>query len=175
MNGRGRWPAIRCWARAVALAVCAAWPAAHASPPGAAPEPPSGAAVWQHACLRCHRGFAPDFLPVRSWRRVLDAVPGHFGASLAMGPDQRRALLGYLLAHAADVSNSPTARAVMARLADTDHPARVTATRWFRHLHQRVPRVTWSRGKVGSAANCGACHPDVERGIFDGRRVLIPE
>ena len=38
-----------------------------------------------------------------------------------------------------------------------------------------VPRATWARKSVGSAANCAACHRQAEKGVFDEDTVRIPK
>jgi hypothetical protein len=55
----------------------------------------------------------------------------------------------------------------MQGIAAKDAPLRITETRWFLHKHDEVPRAPWSRKSVGSAANCTACHPQAEKGVFD--------
>jgi nitrate/TMAO reductase-like tetraheme cytochrome c subunit len=54
-------------------------------------------------------------------------------------------------------------------------PLRITETRWFVKKHDEVPRTTWTRKSVGSAANCAACHRQAEKGLFDEDTVSIPK
>ena len=63
----------------------------------------------------------------------------------------------------------------MRRMDTNEAPLRITETRWFVRKHDEVPRATWSRKSVGSAANCAACHRQAEQGIFNEDAIRIPE
>jgi hypothetical protein len=63
----------------------------------------------------------------------------------------------------------------MQQMGPKDAPLRITETRWFVGKHDEVPRATWSRKSVGSAANCAACHQRAEQGAFDDDSVRIPK
>ncbi len=45
-------------------------------------------------------------------------------------------------------------------------PLRITATPYWQDKHQNIPDQIWHSAKVGSKANCAACHRDAERGTF---------
>ena len=47
-------------------------------------------------------GFPPQFLPERSWQKLVDTLADHFGENASLGEAQRKAVLDYLLANAAD-------------------------------------------------------------------------
>jgi nitrate/TMAO reductase-like tetraheme cytochrome c subunit len=64
---------------------------------------------------------------------------------------------------------------VMQGMDTQNPPLRITETRWFVKKHDEVPRATWSRKSVGSAANCAACHRQAEQGVFDDDSVRIPK
>ena len=53
-------------------------------------------------------------------------------------------------------------------------PLRITQTRWFAHEHGKLDAAVWKGEKVGSAANCGACHRDADTGRFSEHDVRIP-
>ena len=130
--------------------------------------------MWRNRCSGCHVAFRPDLLPAASWIALIDRLPWHFGASVEIAPAARWPIRGFLAAHAADAANSPIGVGVMSRLAAADRPLRVTGTRWFRYRHYGVARATWSHRRVLSPANCGGCHRDADRGIFDELSVDIP-
>lgn len=146
---------------------------------GAAGELPredamSGPGPWREACTTCHLAFAPQFLPGESWRSMMRLLPDHFGVVVQLPGETRGRIESWLVANAADGGRSVVGAEVMRRIAPSDRPARVTETRWFRHLHHRISRATWAHPGVLSAANCAACHRDAEQGIFDERSILIP-
>ena len=45
---------------------------------------------------------------------------------------------------------------------------------FFKFMHDEVPNSIWRRQKVGSKANCGACHPRADEGRYGEREVRIP-
>ena len=53
-------------------------------------------------------------------------------------------------------------------------PLRISETRWFRDEHDDVPAATWTSPAVKSAANCGACHTQADRGDFSERSLRVP-
>jgi hypothetical protein len=64
------------------------------------------------------------------------------------------------------------------RLARTDKntaPLRISETRWFVRKHDEVPRATWSRKSIGSAANCVACHRQAAQRNFEEDAVRTPK
>ncbi|WP_438438730.1 hypothetical protein [Hydrogenophilus thermoluteolus] len=54
------------------------------------------------------------------------------------------------------------------------NPPRLTQTRYFQKEHRKIPRAIWSRSDVRSPANCGACHQQADRGIFDDETIKLP-
>ncbi|MCB1888777.1 MAG: hypothetical protein KDH20_14310 [Rhodocyclaceae bacterium] len=130
--------------------------------------------VWRVRCGGCHLAFDPALLPGTAWRTLVGRLPEHFGARVALAQEERREVLAWLEAGAADAAVDGLGVAVMGRMARTDRPSRVTETRWFRHRHVNIPRATWSRDAVASPANCAACHREAGKGIFDERSVRVP-
>ena len=131
--------------------------------------------AWQQECASCHIAYAPAFLPKASWQRLMGSLDNHFGENASLDPATRADILKYLEANAADSGTSQTGRRVMQRVDPQDVPVRITETRWFVRKHDEVPRTTWSRKSVGSAANCAACHRQAEKGVFDEDAVRIPK
>ncbi len=135
---------------------------------------PDEGSQWRGACGRCHLAFDAYFLPASGWARVLGRLPEHFGVSVVVPVAELRQLWAWAGHHAADAGGTTIGAEVMNRLAPTDQPRRVTETRWFRYRHHGIPRATWSRSAIGSPANCAACHPAADRGIFSARSVFVP-
>ena len=58
--------------------------------------------VVKQECGSCHMVFPPQFLPKRSWQKLVETLADHFGENASLDDAQRQAVLAYLLAHAAD-------------------------------------------------------------------------
>jgi hypothetical protein len=99
----------------------------------------------------------------------------HFGENASLDPATQADILRFLEANAADSGRSRMGDKVMQRMGTKATPLRITETTWFVRKHDEVPRATWSRKAVGSAANCAACHRQAEQGVFDEDAVRIPK
>ncbi len=55
--------------------------------------------VYMEECGACHLAYAPDLLPVESWRRMLTGLEDHFGESAEVDSETLTQLSGYLDEH----------------------------------------------------------------------------
>jgi hypothetical protein len=131
--------------------------------------------AWQQECASCHLAYSPALLPRASWGRVMSGLEQHFGENASLDPATQADILRFLEANAADSGASRMGDKVMQRMDRNAAPLRITETRWFVRKHDEVPRATWTRKSVGSAANCAACHRQAEKGVFDEDTVRIPK
>ncbi|MFN3543289.1 MAG: diheme cytochrome c [Thiobacillus sp.] len=131
--------------------------------------------AWQQECASCHLAYPPALLPKASWRRLMGGLDTHFGENASLDPATQADILRFLEANAADSGTSRIGGKVMQRMGAHEAPLRITETRWFVKKHDEVPRATWARKSIGSAANCAACHRQAEKGIFDEDTVTIPK
>jgi hypothetical protein len=130
--------------------------------------PPVTDPLVKKECGSCHMAFSPHFLPRRSWQKIVDTLSDHFGENASLGESQRKAVLDYLLANAAD---SPAAgregRRFAQSIASGQTPLRITEIpRWVRE-HREVRVEKWKSPNVKSKANCLACHEKAEQGIYE--------
>lgn len=129
---------------------------------------------WQEECGSCHLAYPPSMLPRASWQRVMTGLDQHFGEDASLDPATQADILKFLENNAADNSGSSMGRRVM-RMDNNTAPLRITESRWFVRKHDEVPRATWSRKSIGSAANCTACHRQAEQGNFEEDAIRIPK
>ena len=130
--------------------------------------PPIAYPVVRKECGACHIAYPPQFLPRRSWQKLVDTLADHFGENAELGEAERRAALEYLLANAADGPNAGReGRKFSASIPSAQTPLRITETpRWMRE-HRKVRAERWQDPKVKSKANCLACHSRAEQGFYD--------
>lgn len=124
--------------------------------------------VVKKECGSCHMVFPPQFLPKRSWQKLVETLSDHFGENASLDPSQQKTVLDYLVAHAADSPNAGReGRKFGASIPATDTPLRITETpRWLKE-HQKVRPDKWKDPNVKSKSNCLGCHKEAEQGVFE--------
>ena len=66
--------------------------------------------VVKKECGSCHMVFPPQFLPQRSWQKLVETLSDHFGENASLGEAEQKAVLDYLLAMPR-TARTPAARA----------------------------------------------------------------
>jgi len=124
--------------------------------------------VVKKECGSCHMVFPPQFLPKRSWQKLVETLSDHFGENASLGEAQRKAVLDYLVGYAADSPNAGReGRKFGTSIPPKDTPLRITETpRWVRE-HRKVRADKWKDPTVKSKANCLACHNGAEQGVYE--------
>jgi len=126
-------------------------------------------------CGSCHFAYQPGWLPVRSWRTMMRELDQHFDENAELDQESRDAITKYLAAEAADVISNRKSRKILRSIRGTDAPQRISTLRYMLRKHDEIPkRLIEGNKKVGSAANCAACHTEAAAGIFNEHGVKIP-
>jgi Dihaem cytochrome c len=130
--------------------------------------PPVTDPVVTQECGSCHLAFPPQFLPQRSWQKLVETLADHFGENASLGEAERQAVLDYLLVHAADGPKAGRAgRKFGQGIAAGQTPLRITETPWWVQEHREVRADRWQSPTVKSKANCLACHKGAEQGVYE--------
>lgn len=129
---------------------------------------------WQTECGACHLAYPPSLLPERSWRKIMSGLQRHFGQDASLDAATTREITDFLVNNSADRVSGKRASKVMRSLGTGETPLRISETAWFVRKHDELSPRVWKRTKVGSAANCAACHPAAERGDYSEHGVRIP-
>lgn len=117
-------------------------------------------------CGACHMAFPPQFLPQRSWQKIMTTLDQHFGENASLPEEQRTAILNYLLAHAGDAAAGEAGKFARSVPANAT-PLRITETpRWIGE-HRKIEPARWADPKIKSKANCGGCHTGAARGVYE--------
>jgi len=148
----------------ILLAVLFAW-----APPAWADArlPPVDNETFKKECGACHMAFQPQFLPERSWRKVMDTLPNHFGEDATLPDTARQEITDYLTTHAGDVSPLRLGLRYAASIPKDATPIRISEVpRWVRAHSYEVPERAWTDPRVRSKANCTACHRGANAGWY---------
>lgn len=143
---------------------------------GDAAFPMPAGKLYLEECGGCHTAYAPGLLPARSWKKMMGELDHHFGEDASLDEAQRSAVEKAILPLAAD---TPGATMLMRRIASgiapNEAPQRISGSPYFKYMHDEVPASFWKRPKIGSPANCGACHTRANEGRYFEREVSIPK
>ncbi|MDD5299790.1 MAG: diheme cytochrome c [Gallionella sp.] len=120
---------------------------------------------FQQECSSCHIAYAPGLLPAESWRKVMNGLDKHFGSDASLDAQDNKEITAFLVSNASNRWSASTS------------PLRISETAWFKRKHDghEIDPAVWKNPKVKSPANCGACHPQAERGNFNERDIRIPK
>jgi cytochrome c553 len=135
---------------------------------------PAGKA-YVSECGSCHTAYAPGLLPARSWRKLMGDLSKHFGEDASLDEPQQLEILKNLELLAADGSQANMRmRRINGAISAGALPQRITETGYFKYMHDEVPAYIWKRKKIGSLANCVACHTRASEGRYGEREIRIP-
>jgi hypothetical protein len=132
--------------------------------------------LYVSECGSCHTAYAPGYLPARSWLKLMSELNRHFDTDASLREADRDLISRQLQALALDTPQAN--RAIAARsggqwIATT--PLRISTSPFFQFMHDEVPASFWQRPKVGSKANCGACHRRADLGRYRESEIEIPK
>lgn len=129
--------------------------------------PPVTDAVVREECGSCHLAYPAAMLPKSSWSRIMSDLKNHFGDDASVDAATAEHISRYLLANAADAGGQRYGAKLLRGVAPDSAPLRITELpKWVRE-HRKISDAEWTSKKVGSKANCAACHVDAERGYFE--------
>ncbi len=128
---------------------------------------------YNKECGSCHMAYQPEFLPKRTWAKMMNGLDDHFGVNATLTAEEEKILTDYLQKNAADSKRVGKHFKKMAASAD-DKSLRISDTRYFKKEHRKIPQKYIDQKEVKSMANCNACHQKAEAGDYRERGVFIP-
>jgi Dihaem cytochrome c len=115
-------------------------------------------------CSACHIAYPPGLLPSRAWQAIMADLTNHFGENASLSPEAAKRIEAYLVANSADTLGYT---GVLRGVDPAKPPLRITAMPWWRAVHEgEISPATFADPRVGSKANCAACHRGAQRGLF---------
>ena len=129
--------------------------------------PPVTDAVVREECGSCHLAYPAALLPKNSWTRMMGELNNHFGEDASVDAATAERISLYLLANAADGDGQRYGAKLLRGVSMDNAPLRITELPKWVSEHRKISAAEWNSKKVGSKANCAACHADAERGYFE--------
>ena len=131
--------------------------------------------TYQKECGSCHMAYQPEFLPKRSWSRMMDTLDNHFDTDATLDPNDHKTILTYLTSNAGDSKYTTKHFSKMSNSVPRDEaPLRISETPYFMKEHRKIPKRFIEQKEVKSLANCNACHTTAEQGSYSERAIKIP-
>lgn len=126
-------------------------------------------------CGACHFAYQPGWLPARSWKKMMGSLDNHFGENAELDQKSMDEILDYLVAESADTQPNRKSRKILRSIRENEAPQRISTLRYMLNKHDEIPdRLIKGNPKVGSRANCIACHAGASVGQFNEHGVNIP-
>jgi len=119
--------------------------------------------AYRDECGSCHVPYPPQLLPKASWQAIMAGLDQHFGSDASVDAKTAKDIQAYLEANAGR------------RAASGKAPLRITESAWFKREHDEVAASVWTSPAVKSAANCGACHTQADKGDYSERTLRVPK
>lgn len=127
-------------------------------------------------CGSCHTAYAPGLLPARAWRKMMGELSNHFGEDATLADPQQLEITKALEMLASDGNQANMRmRRINGAIAANTAPQRISETGYFKFMHDEVRPSIWKRKKIGTLANCIACHPRANEGSYSEREIRIPQ
>ena len=130
--------------------------------------------TYKEECGVCHFVYQPELLPEASWMKILTNLDDHFGESIELDDDSRKAISDYLKSNSAEYSSAKRAVKIMRSLGN-QVPLRITDIPYIREKHHEISPNVFKRESIGSLSNCSVCHMTAENGIYEDDNVKIPK
>lgn len=128
--------------------------------------PPVRDATVQTECSACHIAYPAGLLPAGSWRALMAGLEDHFGENASLDEATAKHITDYLVANAADAGGERSG--VLRGIPPGQTPLRISDTPWWIGEHRGEVRPgAFEDPRVGSKANCVACHRSAAQGVFE--------
>ena len=131
--------------------------------------------LYATECSACHFAYQPGWLPARSWKKMMLNLDDHFGENAELDQKSNDLITRYLVAESADNKPNRKSHKILRSIRADDAPLSISSLPYILRKHDEIPqRLIRDNAKVGSAANCIACHTGASKGQFNEHGVNIP-
>jgi len=131
--------------------------------------------LYKQECASCHMGYQTEFLPKRSWIKMMDTLENHFGVDATFDKDDEKKVREYIISNASDSKRTYGEIAKFSRsISSQSTPLAISEIPKFKKEHDEVPKRLIIQKDVKTISNCMACHTDAKQGLYKERNILIP-
>ncbi len=128
--------------------------------------------LYINECASCHTAYQAEFLPKRSWKKIMAGLEDHFGVDATVEKSDYDKLLKYLTSNASDAKKVYGEHSKFARsISKGSTPLRISEIPKFKREHREIPKRWIVQKEVKSIANCTACHIGMDRGDYENIKI----
>lgn len=131
--------------------------------------------LYIQECSSCHMAYQAEFLPKRSWTKLMDNLSNHFESDASLEKNDLEKIKKYLNSNASDSKSSYGEMSEFAKsIAKNSTPIAISEIPKFKREHRKIPEKFVIQKEVRTFANCTACHTDATQGTYRERNIKIP-
>ncbi len=131
--------------------------------------------LYKNECGACHMAYQPEFLPKRSWTKMMNTLDDHFKVDASLDEEDRKRILNYLLSNASDSKRVyGEFREFLESIPKDKTPLKISDIPYFKKEHRKIPKRYITQKEVKSISNCIACHKKAQSGDFSEKNIDIP-
>jgi len=131
--------------------------------------------LYINECGSCHMAYQPQFLPKRSWLKMMNTLEDHFKTDASLDKDDKKIITSYLVKNSGDSKRVyKEFRKFNSYISKNSTPLRISETYYFKKEHRKIPKRFIYQKEVKSLSNCNACHTKAEKGMYNERTLFIP-
>jgi len=131
--------------------------------------------LYINECGSCHMAYQPEFLPKRSWKKIMSRLNDHFGSDATFDKEDEKKVLKYLLANAGDTKEvTKEYKEFIESINKNKTPLKISEIPYFKKEHKKIAKKFITQEEVKSFANCAACHKDANKGTYFEKNINIP-
>lgn len=131
--------------------------------------------LYKKECSECHMAYQPEFLPKRSWKKIMATLSDHFGTDATIDNADSKKILKYLSSNAADSKRVyGDFRKFLKSIPKDKTVMKISEIPYFKKEHREIPKKFIAQKEVKSFSNCKACHQKADSGDYSERDINIP-
>ena len=131
--------------------------------------------LYKSECASCHMAYQPEFLPKRSWRKMMSSLNNHFGVDATLEKSDEVKILNFLEKNSADSKRLyGEFEEFFESIPKNKTPLKISDIPYFKKEHRKIPKKVISQKEVKTISNCIACHKDANTGTYSERAIDIP-
>jgi len=131
--------------------------------------------LYKNECGSCHMAYQPEFLPKRSWDKMMNNLEDHFKTDASLEKEDVEKIRKFLLANASDSKSIYGEYKEFYESIPSDKTLlRISQIPYFKKEHKKIDKKLITQKEVKSIANCTACHKDAQIGGYREKNIDIP-